>query len=178
MTNIQSIQRVSRFMQGVCVAVIGALPLLWLWLWVSFEQWLPAKARQLGMAVDVNALGPGTLSLAFICSLLPVLVLMYGLWRLRQLFGLYRHGCFFAEANAGHLLAFARALVISALLSPVVTAVLSVILTWHNPPGYRALALHFGSGQFATLFVAGVFMIIAWIMREAKKLADDNAEII
>lgn len=99
MTNIQSIQRLSRFMQGVCVAVIGALPLLWLWLWVSFEQWLPAKARQLGMAVDVNALGLGTLTLTFICSLLPVLVLMYGLWRLRQLFGLYRHGCFFCRGQ-------------------------------------------------------------------------------
>jgi hypothetical protein len=48
----------------------------------------------------------------------------------------------------------------------------------NNPPGHRQLAISFGSAELTTLFIGFVFLVIAWIMDEARSLAEEQAEIV
>lgn len=178
MQNRQKIQWVSHVVRGFCGFLILLIPLLLAWLWANPGDWLSGAARQQGIPVAAGSLTTGVLILGFLCSLLPAAAVIYGLYRLWQLFSLYTRGEFFSHHNIAALLGFARALFVSALLTPLATALLSVILTWHNPPGQRALVVHLGSGQVGVLLVAGIMLVIAWIMREALALAEDNAGII
>ncbi len=178
MNNLKKIQRVSAFMQGFCLLLMVSLPVMLVGFWMNLDQLVPALAQQTGLPIRAQSLQPTTLGLGFACMAVPMAVLLYGIWRLYCLFGLYRQAQFFTRANAHHLLVFATTLFINVLLAPVVSGLLSVILTWHNPPGQKALSIGLGSQHLAALFVASAFMVIAWIMLEGKKLADENAEII
>lgn len=51
---------------------------------------------------------------------------------------------------------------------------MSVVLSWHNPPGSIAVS----SDAIGALFVGFLFLVAAWIMAEAQRLAEDNAQIV
>ena len=178
MTNVSQIQRLSYAMQQLCVIAIVTIPLLIAWIWLNFEQFADAIARQNNLMLQLEHIGPLSLALGFLCTMIPASVIIYGLLRLRALFLLYRSNIFFTDANARHLRAFSAALFVNALLTPITGTLLSIVLTMSNPPGQRSLSLAVGSHQIVTAFIAATFMIIAAIMVEGRKLADENAEII
>ena len=177
MTNTQKIQRVSALMSALCVLIVILLPLLLLWIWVDFER-INGTLEYIG-----NALRPETIALpyrilSFIISMVPVALLMWGLLHLRALFELFRKAVFFSEANARLLHKFAMMLFFSTLASPIARALVSVAVTINNPPGQRAVVVNIGSGDLNSLFVATVFLAVAWVMREAHALAQENAEFV
>lgn len=178
MENLDKIRRVSRWLELACYAGMVCLPALILLVWIDFDRFGPLLAGSQGVPLHPENIGPMTRVLGFLCSMLPLSVILYGIWRLRKLFANYRQDELFNEANASHLLSFARMLFISVLLTPLAGALTSVVLTLDNPPGQRALVLSIGSEQFATLFIAGVFIAVAWIMREGQRLAAENQEFI
>ena len=178
MNNTIKIYRVSIAMQWFCLAVLVLLPISLVWGWLNFEEYAPRLAAERGYLLDMDYIGPLQLVLGLICSFIPVAILLYGVWRLRLLFGLYRRHIFFSVDNIRHLYIFSLTLFVSALSAPLVDAVLSVVLTFANPPGQKALSLHFGSAEVSTLFIAGALMTISWIMREAHGLAKENAEFV
>ena len=55
---------------------------------------------------------------------------------------------------------------------------LSFVLTLSNHPGQRLLALSLSTEQLVALFVGAVFVVIARVLEEGRKLADDNASIL
>ena len=112
--------------------------------------------------------------LGFLVSMVPAGVLIYGLARLRRLFRLYEVGDIFSADAARCLRQFAVAVMLQALLRPITGAALSVIMTFHNPPGERMLSLTIGSGEFAALLLGGLLLVIAWIMGEGARMADEN----
>lgn len=73
---------------------------------------------------------------------------------------------------------FAAAVFAFAIAKPITGALLSAVLTMNNPPGHRQIAITAGSSELTTLFIGGVFLIIAWIMDEARAIAEEQAEII
>ena len=73
--------------------------------------------------------------LAFLVSMVPSAIAVYGLLALRRLFTAYRDGAIFAVGNALELRTFAFSVVGSVLVNIVTGPVLSVIVSWHNPPG-------------------------------------------
>ncbi len=60
----------------------------------------------------------------------------------------------------------------------VVQAPISLALTWSLGHGHRAISLGFGSGDVSTLFMAGVVLVIARVMTEALRVADENAAFV
>ena len=177
MTNTHKIQRVSVLMSTICLILVWVLPLLLLLIWVYFER-LNVPLEYLG-----NALRPETIALpyrilGFTISMVPVALLMWGLLHLRALFGLFRKAVFFSEANARLLHKFAMMLFFSTLASPIARALVSVALTINNPPGQRAVVVNIETGDLNSLFVATVFLAVAWVMREAHALAQENAEFV
>ncbi|MFT7759296.1 UNVERIFIED_CONTAM: hypothetical protein ODX46_25225, partial [Salmonella enterica subsp. enterica serovar Enteritidis] len=76
------------------------------------------------------------------------------------------------------LRAFAMAVFVSTLLQPFAYAALSLILSWTNPAGQRALSIGISSDMWLGLLFAGTIIVIAWVMREAIAIADENAQYV
>jgi hypothetical protein len=45
-------------------------------------------------------------------------------------------------------------------------------------PGHREISLLFGTDDAATLFISGVMLVIARVMAEARRVADENAMFV
>lgn len=178
MQNIERIQRLSSTMQWLCRAAIALIPVCIVWAWLDFERFAPVIAGPNMHALQMEHIGPLNLAMGLIVSSIPAGVLVVGLYRLQALFGLYRRARFFTETNVRHLRAFAICLFVNALLLPLTGSALSVVLTMSNPPGERMLNVSVSSSHIATAFMGAVFMIIAGIMLEGRRLADENAEIV
>jgi hypothetical protein len=178
MSNLPRIQRISRLMYGVCTVATVAIPLLIIGMWASFEYWGPSHPQFAPIPNIPDTLDLPTRLLAGAIGLLQASIAVFAVWRLRQLFGLYAQGLIFTTENTRCMRHFAAAVVAFAIAKPITGALLSVVLTMNNPPGQRQLAISAGSSELTTLFIGGVFLIIAWIMDEAREMAEEQAEII
>ena len=178
MSNLNRIRRAARVMSGICLFFMYALPLGLALIWINFEAIGPQMMGQLPAQIRFETLGFGTLLAGFAISMIPASVLIYGLVQLRRLFRNYSRGVIFSREQAARLRRFALASMLSVGLQIVSNSLLSVLLTFNNPPGMRQLAVSVSSDQLGTIFLGGVFLIIAWIMGEGSRLAEDNAQIV
>lgn len=178
MSNLARIQRISRLMRRCCTAGLLLIPLAVAGMWATYEVWAPTHPELAAIRPLPETLPPLTRLLAFAVGMLQGTIALFAVWRLRQLFGLYADGRIFTAGTARCLRHFAAAVIAFAIAKPITSALLSVVLTMNNPPGQRQLAISFGSSELTTLFIGGIFLIIAWIMDEAQALADDQAQIV
>ena len=177
MTNTQKIQRMSTLITTLCSLSLISLPLLQIWIWVDL------LGPHGTFKYINNALHPETIALpyrilGFLISMVPVALLMWGILHLRALFKLFRKAVFFSEANVRLLHKFAMMLFFNTLASPIARSLVSVAVTINNPPGQRAVVFNIEGGDLNSLFVAVVFLAVAWVMREAHALAQENAEFV
>ena len=176
MSELSRIRKVSAVMKGVCTLLMVAIPVVTAAFWAFTPTETIREFRELSYAV--TALPPLFRLMAFLATMIPGGIAIYGLLALRRLFDAYRAGAIFAPGNAVHLRTFAVSVVASVLAKFVTAPVLSVVLSWHNPPGTRALAITLNSDDLGALFVGFLFLVVAWIMAEAQRLAEDNAQIV
>ncbi|MBI1179519.1 MAG: DUF2975 domain-containing protein [Alphaproteobacteria bacterium] len=170
--------RISRMLRVCCMAGAVGIPLLLAFLWWQLD-WIAAASPDLSrIAFDPREVNGAQRAAAFLTSMIPAGVLIWGLLRLQAVFRRFATGEFFSAATTDGLRAFALAVTLQALLRPVASALLSVLLTLQNPPGQRSLAVGFGSAELETLFVGAVFLAVAHLMNEGCRLADDNAQFV
>lgn len=172
------IRRVSRVMSALCLIGMVGLPIsLALGWW--YPQILggpyPASEGLWGAPDDLPALNR---LLGFLVSMIPAGILMFGLARLRAMFGLYQAGEIFSIGSARCLKQFAATVLLQVLLAPLAGAAHSVIVTFDNPPGERMLTLSFGSAEYSAILLGGLLLVIAWVMGEGAKLADENRQFV
>jgi hypothetical protein len=67
---------------------------------------------------------------------------------------------------------------LQAVLSPLATSAHSVIVTFHNAPGERMLTVGIGDHEFSALLLGGLLLVIAWVMSEGVKMADENRQFV
>ncbi|HEY5337511.1 MAG TPA: DUF2975 domain-containing protein [Rhizomicrobium sp.] len=138
------------------------------------------------MMFDINHLGAditGAVPLPFrlialACELVSVGFTMWALWSLRQLFLLHAKGEVFSQSALRALNHVALALFCGVVASFVMQAPISFALTFARGHGHRSISLGFGSNDVATLFMAGVVLVIARVMAEARRVADENAAFV
>lgn len=176
MNELKRIRRVSGVMKGVCTAAVIAIPIALSVFWALVTP--QALLAFPGVTYDIAALTPLTRSLAFLVTMIPGAISVYGLMALRRLFDAYRQGAIFAAGNALYLRAFAVSVVAAAIAKMAMVPVVSVVLSWHNPPGTRALSIAISSDDIGALFAGLLFLVVAWIMAEAQRLAEDHAQIV
>ena len=172
------IRRVSRVMSALCLIGMIGLPIsLALGWW--YPQVLggpyPATEGLWGAPSDLPALNR---LLGFLVSMIPAGILMFGLARLRAMFGLYQAGEIFSIRSARCLKQFAATVLLQVLLAPLAGAAHSVIVTFGNPPGERMLTLSFGSAEYSAILLGGLLLVIAWTMGEAATLAEENRQFV
>ena len=174
---VARIAKVSATMRTICGVAMAVIPIALAAFWALVP--LEAVRDLPGVTFPVEALPPSSRALAFLAVMVPAGISLYGLAMLRRLFDAYRRGRIFDIGNARALRGFAVC-VLGATAAKVllVTPALSVILTLHNAPGSRALAVSVSGDDLATLFVGAVLMVVAWILGEAHRLAEDHAQIV
>lgn len=148
--------------------------------WIFFNTLSKAGMVQMPVPLHLIHLTAFTTLLAFGISLLPLGVAMFALHQLITVFKNYEKGQIFCLENAKcyRKLGFSFfAWVISGLITQ---PLLSLALTLANPPGehLRMITLSFNGGDFATLLVGGIVIIISWVMMEGHKLAEEQAHTV
>ena len=172
------IRRISRIMKALCGLAMVTIPCGLAVLWASFDLWIAIDPQVFPFGPLPDPMPTSSLVAGFVISTLSAGITLFALARLRRLFGLYATGVIFGVENGRCLRHFALAVICQALLHPFTVALLSVALTWSNPPGQRMLTLEFGSTQLGVIFVGAVFLVIAWIMELGRELAEEQAQIV
>ena len=168
------IKRTSRRYGQLLTALIVAVPALDLAFWASFNHLPEGFLADLPVS-PTQPLSALSLSLAFLVSLIPLGVALYGLFTLRALFKLYEKAVIFSAENVkcyrrlGY--AFIAWVIANALFAPLI----SLVITFNNPPGQRALVAQFGIMDATNLIIGAVILLISWVMNEGRKLEDDQA---
>jgi len=115
---------------------------------------------------------------AFLFALVPTAFTIWALWSLRQLFLLYASGEVFSHHALRMLNHVAVALFAGVITGFVTQAPITLLLSWYKGHGHRALSIGIGSHEIAGLFVAGAVLVIARVMAEARRMADENAGFV
>jgi hypothetical protein len=170
--------RLSRAMVWLTTLGIGAITVL-----MALASIIPgwtrnialAKLGQAGIALPITPLGQ---ALAGIVLAIPVGVMLYGLFAVRRMFRGFARGAVFTVAAARDLQIFAATVLAQAPLGPLTAAGFSAALSVGNPPGERAITIAFSVHDYFALIVGGVLFAAASVMREAARIAEENASFV
>ena len=173
--NFARIQRLSRRLQFVCTVALLLPPIILALYWAFYNDLPPAAQahHRVGILV-VGVLQPAVRALAWAVCLLPAGVTMYGLWLLRRLFVFYERGQIFEIENVRCFRGLGRVLLAQAAANVLAVPLLAVVLSSGNPPGQKQLAFSFGSGELMILLLGCVVLVIAAVMEEGRRLAEEQ----
>ncbi len=161
------------------VAIGGALAelaLAWIWLYPDYVQTLIVPHLGLGSA-PVN-LGFETRLAGFAISMLPLGMLFYALHQAYEVFDAYRLGNLFTSDVPVRLRRIGLSMVALAVLRPVASTLLGLVLTMANPPGQKTLVIGLGIDDYMIATFGGLILIIGHVMVEARRIADDHSQIV
>ncbi len=116
--------------------------------------------------------------LGFLTDLIPTAFSVIALAYLAMIFQSFERLEFFDQKNVGLLKKSAMALLIGQLIYPIHVGFMSLILTFYNPVGKRAIYLGFGSDQLKMVAVALAIFLISWILKEGCKLQEESEGIV
>lgn len=121
----------------------------------------------------------GTLRWRALAALaLPLAAAAAALWQLWRLFGLLLAGRALTPEAQRRLQGFAAATTALGLLSPLAGSALSLLLTLDAPPGQRRLVLAVSSDQFLVVLLGAVLLVLARVMADAVRAAEENAGFV
>lgn len=172
---LRGLARTVRGLVLLAVPILAGIPVLLL----VRPEWLPDLGLGQASGLDLSHLAQGGLTLAARMRLaaagLPtVLVGLALLWQLWALFGEYLRGAVFSPRALACLRRFGALLVALAIVQPLAQALMSVAISWDNPPGRRVLLVTVSSSDYALVIGALVFVAIARVMTEAARVAEEN----
>jgi hypothetical protein len=115
--------------------------------------------------------------LALWLELLPQAVLFYGLIRLVQMMRACERGELFSSRVSTHLQVFSLCIIIVELLSITMTLQIAALRALLGRANF-SFALTATGEQLWSLLLAALFLVLAQILKESARLAEDNASII
>ncbi|WP_339330278.1 DUF2975 domain-containing protein [Aeromonas hydrophila] len=131
----------------------------------------PALASSIPSIADYP-LSLGTRLLGTLVMLLPDLVFMLMLWQLLQLFRGYRQAMLFTFSQIRRYQLIGLLLCVSFVTKIITTPLLDLVLTLPGPELHGQINI--GSSDFQLLLAGLIVSALALVMREAKRLADEQ----
>lgn len=157
---------------GMMVAIVLVdAALLWLGMgkhqaaWVSLQATIP------------NTLA-GHQSLALLDCIVISAIFLYGLYRLLRLMHLYQQGEFFGLDAIRHLRAFALSLLAGTLAGCLLPALETAMARLAGLSHAASVSIDLDASDVWMILISFVFFVIAWILGEARQIAEDNQSII
>ncbi|UXH79639.1 DUF2975 domain-containing protein [Roseateles amylovorans] len=165
-----------------CVRVMAVIAMVTV---VGFQWWFWSDAAwvQRTATTDWNLTGPMQLDVmargsAAVVNLPATLLTLYALMCLWRLFGCYLRAEVFTAPAAHHLRRLGQAVIAMAVVTPLTQTATIIALTLGNPPGKRQLIVGLSSQHYIVLLCGLVLLAMALIMREAQRMAQENAEFV
>lgn len=176
--DVSRLHRLSRRMEWVTsvgvVLIVGGIALT-----AAIPSWcrnlLLARLGETGARLP---LGASDQLMAGLIVALPVGVMIWGLVHVRALFREFADGMVFTSNAAHHLQRFGVSVLAQGVLGPLSATLLALALSFGNPPGERYLVLTLSINDYFAIIVGGVLVAVAAALREAARLADENASFI
>lgn len=178
MASNKTLIRFNSAMAMLCTLLMIGIPIAMAWFWLNFDSSIESLSIYNEGILQLETIVSWQIVTASSFSLLGSLIFAYGLFQLRKLFINFTSREYFTQPNLECMYRFSLVLFITATLKLFDTAVMSLVLTWNNPPGERALSVTLGSNEFWSLFIAATFLAITWSFREGVILAKENAEFV
>ena len=170
--------RFARFMAAASLALMVLAPLVTASIWLFLDVLPPDTFMRLGPSFEPADVGVAARLIGFSVMMVPTAIGLYGLWHLRQTFLESAHGRSFSMVSVDGFRRFAWAVLFYVISVPIMKAALSVVLSFHNPPGQKVLTLEFGSDDVIGLFLAGLLVAVGHIFSEARAIAEENASFV
>jgi len=167
--HIDRIKRTSKKLRLLFTWLIAGVPIINLLYWLNFNSLPKGFVSELPVVVT-QPLSFTTLVLAFLVSLIPICVALFGINTLRQLFKLYESAIIFSVENVKYFHRLGYTLISWVVASTVFTILISVVLTFNNPPGSREIVAQFGTSDLTFLAIGVVVVLISWVMEEGYTL--------
>lgn len=176
MDRLQRIRRIAGILRRIAllsmaaVAAVGAYPFLSERTeWMAFRHVITRIEPSPAFSAD-----PG---LALWLQLLPKAALIYGLLRLARMMAACERGEIFSPQVPVHLQAFAGAIVVEKLLEISLPLQIGA-LHWLAGREHPVLMFIVRADQLWLLVLALLFLVLAFIAREAVRVAEDSESII
>lgn len=145
--------------------------------WASTPAVTVLGHAKLAMPVS-GEVGLAVRALGFAISMVPIGALIYGLVSARRCFRAFADGRIFSLDAVLGLRTFSICVGLAALVKPITSAALSLLLSATNGLGGRAFAFEIGSDTIVSLIFAGTATVITWVLAEATIIADENAQFV
>jgi len=175
---LERLTRLSRVMEVVTLVgmvLIGTLTALIFIIPEWTRNLVLAKLGEAGATLPITAEGR---LIAGLITAVPLAVLLYGLWTVRRLFQEFARGRVLTTEAARCLQTFAVTVLAQAPLSPLAGAAISLALTLTAQPGPKTVMLGISTNDYLALIIGGVLLAVATVMREAARLAEENASFV
>lgn len=177
-TPMDRIRRIANLMRGM--VLIGGIVFVGstLFLWFSLE-WVKAVAiRDVGLDAASITLTPAVHWIGALVALVPLSVGVFGMFQAWKLFGDYAQGQIFTARASTRLRRLAWSLIVSALTQVLARSATGVAVTFNNPTGKKMLIVNVSSTDYTFVLFGVLLLGIAWVMVEATRLAQENAEFV
>lgn len=178
---MSNIQKVSRLFCILFKILFYSAPLAPILFWYFFQKF-PTSFSLHNLPVESSQIvfNHSSQILAILVSMLPTFIVMRGLKNLTVLFSNYEQGLIFTEENACCYKRLGYTIYAWVLFGWVYDLLISVVLTFQNSidSEARIAKIILSTSDFTMLVVGGMIVLIAWIMQEGSKIADENAHTI
>lgn len=173
-----SMQRISGWLSWVCLLLIVTLPIVVFVYWAVADAGLLAvRANMLPWAIQAPLENWQRWAGALV-TCIPVGLMLRGLWEARQCFRQFAVGQVFTQQAVQRLRAFAAWAMAASAADMLISPVLSVLLTLHNPPGMRQLAIGIGTDHVLSLLFAAMVWVMAAVIAQGQVLAEENSSFV
>lgn len=157
-------------------AALAELSLAWVWFSPSLVETFVVPRLALGASPIALDLGTRIAGLAV--SMIPMAALLYILYQAFELFNAFRVGNVLTADAPTRLRRIGQGMLALAVLRPLATTLIGLVLTWSAPPGQRVLAIGLSIDDYMIAAFGGLVLAIGHVMAEAKRIADENREIV
>jgi Protein of unknown function (DUF2975) len=151
-----------------------AFPDLGLW-----SQHWALMARVGGLPLNAGAtLAPGDQFVLGAVSVPYLACLVWAYWHLELLLRGFERGEFFEQATIRHLRAFAGLLLVAKALSLMAGHVRVAMFTALTGPNHMRIAINVSSDELALLLLCALIFLVAHMMEEGHRLAEENRSFL
>lgn len=111
-------------------------------------------------------------------SLPYLLFLVLAFYRLDRLLAAFAIGEYFDQKTVGHLRAFSGFLLLAKLLALAAMHLRGAMVAHMTDAVNRATSLNLSNDDMAVLLMCGLFFVLAKMMEEGRRLAEENKEFV
>ncbi len=177
---MNKIKRASRVIRIAFQIAFIVLPILLVLFWI----YAPNHIVIPGSGVSFSFIPEGTLIMhaltisnriwGFLITAISTSVSLLMIYYVIKLFKLYESGTIFSLQNVKCIKRAGGLLMISQVITQLCNTLLTLILTWGNPPHHQMLELTFSGGNIGLVLVGLMVLVVGWVMTEAVKLRHEQ----